>query len=90
MDTTAKTCGLFEAAGFVDVDSEVRDYSYQMTLEDFVGLRQTVGSSKHRFDSLDADARDRLIATVRERLSELAPDDFSFRMQIINTFGTKP
>jgi ubiquinone/menaquinone biosynthesis C-methylase UbiE len=89
MDTADKVSALFTEAGFESVQADVHEFGIEMAPDDFNTLRQTVGSSKHRFLSLDQKGRERCLADVKRRFSQLCPEDFIFRVEVIFTTGRR-
>jgi ubiquinone/menaquinone biosynthesis C-methylase UbiE len=90
MDSPKKVRSLLESAGFVSVRAATEEFTHKIALDDFIGLRTGVGSTRQRFESLDEDARRRCVMRARERLSDLSADDFTLRIPIILASAKSP
>jgi ubiquinone/menaquinone biosynthesis C-methylase UbiE len=71
MDTPEKVTGLLESAGFRVISLHVEPWRQQMTVEQVVALRTSLGVPGRRLATLDQEARDACVRHARERLREL-------------------
>jgi len=90
MDSPAKVEGLLAKAGFLSARAVVHDFSYQIQLEDFIGLRTQVGSTGERLQTLGTEARTEFIKRTRGKLAQLPREDFNLKMQIILASAQAP
>jgi ubiquinone/menaquinone biosynthesis C-methylase UbiE len=75
MDSEDKVRGLLEDAGFWAIRTWTDTLNNAMDVDAFLAIRAGFGIGKRRFATLDAGARDRCLARVRDRLAELDPAD---------------
>ncbi|UCH84010.1 MAG: class I SAM-dependent methyltransferase [Candidatus Latescibacterota bacterium] len=83
MDTPDKIENLLKSAGFVSVCADIREFTHDIELDEFIRLRTRVGSTRQRFESLNDIARNRLLERVRERMSTISDHDVALRLSII-------
>jgi len=76
VNTPQKMEALYRVAGFTSARSWDDDLVSTLDLERFIRRVTSMGSSKHRFDSLAPEAQEACVAAARRRMERLAPEDF--------------
>ena len=87
VDTPNKMETLLRDAGFASERCWTDDLVWTIEAEHLIRLKTSLGSSKPRYDSLDPLVREACVAEARERMSELAPDDFVAEGKVIYSVG---
>lgn len=79
---------LLSTAGFAGIRSWDGELSGAYNLETFLSWKSGVGGSRRRLDSLSPADRAACLRSARGRLSELGPEDFEFRGQVVYAQAT--
>lgn len=87
LNTPAKLERLLADAGFNSARAWEEELAAQIDLEHLLSLKTTMGSSRPRFDALDASARAACLAEARRRLQTLSPADFLARGRVVFAIG---
>ncbi|HYM80997.1 MAG TPA: hypothetical protein VEY91_06245 [Candidatus Limnocylindria bacterium] len=82
-DTPPKMETLLRSAGFASPRSWAEDLVCTLDAEHLLCLKESLGSSKPRFDSLAPVAREACLAEARRRMKELTPEDFVARGEVV-------
>jgi ubiquinone/menaquinone biosynthesis C-methylase UbiE len=83
VDTPHKVKALLEQAGFTSTRTWMGHYEMKMTTDEFIAHRVGHGASRHRFQSLDLDARSACLDAVRARLNDLGSGALVDRSDVI-------
>jgi SAM-dependent methyltransferase len=83
MDSRDKVLALLHDAGFREATAEAVSWSYQPSLAEFVARYTTLGTGGRRLARLAPSARAEFISSVTRRLSDLAPEDFFDRRDVV-------
>lgn len=88
MDTPEKLQRLIETAGFRAISLHVEPWQYQMSVDQIVALKTTLGVPGLRLAQLDQEARDACISSVRRRLLDLDSAELVDRHEVIYATAT--
>lgn len=83
MDTPEKLRRILETAGFTAISLHVEPWRHQMTVDQVVELRTTLGAPARRLEQLDHETRDACIHASRRRLLDLDPEALVDRDEVI-------
>jgi ubiquinone/menaquinone biosynthesis C-methylase UbiE len=70
-DSPEKMTALLSGAGFTTVESSSAAFSHEWDVPTFLAWVTGAGMSRRRFEALDPSARDRVLATMRTRLTHM-------------------
>ena len=85
-----KMLELFREAGLAGVETDQVPFEKRWDLESFLNFRTNVGSGPRRLGTIDPDRRGACVATARERLGRLTPEEFVDHDFVVLATGTKP
>lgn len=90
VDAPDKLQGLLAAAGFPATRAWTRRFERRWELGDLVEVRRWCGPSGRRLASLAGWKRERCVARVRQRLTELGPEALAWRPKVVFAVGKRP
>jgi SAM-dependent methyltransferase len=90
LDTAEGITDLLRAAGLADVEVWCEAIDHTFSPDDFWQLRTGHGVSGVRLARLEPDRRERVLATLRDRLSSLAAEDYRIDGTLVCSVSTKP
>ena len=83
-----RAAGELRRAGFADVVAEPDMLEHAFTVDSYLAFL-TEFDEESLFDELDPDLRDRLLATMRERLGRLSRNELTMRFPIVFASGRR-
>jgi ubiquinone/menaquinone biosynthesis C-methylase UbiE len=88
LPSVARAVGELRRAGFADATAEAELLEHPFTVEGYVGFL-TEFDEETLFEEMDPDVRDRLLATLRERLNRLSKNELTMRFPIVFASGRR-
>jgi SAM-dependent methyltransferase len=88
LPSVARAAGELRHAGFTDVAAQPDVLDHHFTVEGYLAFLAEF-DEEDLFDELDPAVRDRLLATMRERLGALSPKDLTLRFPIVFATGRR-
>jgi ubiquinone/menaquinone biosynthesis C-methylase UbiE len=88
LPSVARAAGELRRAGFADVTAEPDMLEHPFTTDGYLAFL-TEFDEETLFDELDPDLRDRLLATMRDRLARLSREELTMRFPIVYAAGRR-
>ena len=88
LPSVERAAGELRRAGFAEVVAEREILEHRFTVDGYL-VFLTEFDEESLFDELDPTIRDRLLATMRQRLTALPPDDLTIRFPIVFASGRR-
>jgi ubiquinone/menaquinone biosynthesis C-methylase UbiE len=88
LPSVERAAGELRRAGFSEVVAEGDLLEHPFTAEGYLAFLSEF-DEQSLFDELDPELRDRLLATMRDRLAGLSPDDLTMRFPILYAAGRR-
>jgi ubiquinone/menaquinone biosynthesis C-methylase UbiE len=88
LPSVERAAGELRRAGFSEVEADGGVLEHRFTADGYLAFLSEF-DEETLFDELDAGIRDRLLATMRERLGGLGPDELTMRFPIVFASGRR-
>ncbi len=88
LPSVTRAAGELRRAGFADVVAEPDMLEHAFTVDSYLAFL-TEFDEESLFDELESELRDRLLATMRERLGRLSRDELTMRFPIVFASGRR-
>jgi ubiquinone/menaquinone biosynthesis C-methylase UbiE len=88
LPSVERAAGELRRAGFAEATADGEVLEHPFTVDGYIAFL-TEFDEESLFNELDRDERERMIATLRERLTRLAPDEMTMRFPIVFASGRR-
>lgn len=88
LPSVERAAGELRRAGFAEVSAVADTLAHPFTAERYLAFLSEF-DEQSLFEELDAETRDRLFGTMRDRLARLSPDDLTMRFPILFAAGRR-